>query len=115
VNYGMTYYAHTAILPDGSPDLDERNWQPLKDHLRNVGNLGRRFGEPLRIGAEAELAGLLHDLGKYRDEFQSYLRGERSRSVETQHAVYGAAWALEPHQQLATFLAIAVTTLVCTI
>jgi CRISPR-associated endonuclease/helicase Cas3 len=37
----------------------------------------------------------LHDLGKYRDEFQAYLRGERGSSVETQHAIFGAAWAME--------------------
>ena len=103
----MTYFAHTATLPVGRPDPNDGHWQPLKHHLRNVGDLAKRFGEPLRLGAEAELAGLLHDLGKYRDEFQSYLRGERASSVETRHAIYGAAWALEPHQQLGTFLAIA--------
>ncbi|MGA4578239.1 CRISPR-associated endonuclease Cas3'' [Limisphaera sp. VF-2] len=68
-------------------------WQPLADHLRNVAALARRFAEPLGLAAEAELAGLLHDLGKYRPEFQAYLRGERAGSNETQHAVFGASWA----------------------
>lgn len=38
-------------------------------------------------------AGLLHDFGKYRDEFQQYLRAQRDSSTETHHAVYGAALA----------------------
>lgn len=38
---------------------------------------------------------MLHDLGKYRDEFQEYLRHEREGSVETHHAIYGAALAFQ--------------------
>lgn len=102
----MIYYAHTADGPDGKP-AEVEHWQLLKDHLRNVASLARRFAEPLGLAKEAELAGLLHDLGKYRDEFQSYLRGERASSVETQHAIYGAAWALAPHQQLGSVFAVA--------
>lgn len=102
----MICYAHTADGPDGKPAGVE-NWQLLKDHLRNVASLARHFAEPLGLAEEAELAGLLHDLGKYRDEFQSYLRGERASSVETQHAIYGAAWALAPHQQLGAVFAVA--------
>ncbi|SRR6266581_2391323 len=103
----MKFYAHTATPPDGKPDPDQGHWQLLSTHLRNVAQLAKQFAAPLRLSAEAELAGLLHDLGKYRDEFQAYLRGERASSVETQHAIYGAAWALEPHQQLGTVLAVA--------
>jgi HD superfamily phosphohydrolase YqeK len=56
------YYAHTALTKDGALDLDPRRWQPLKDHLRSVAALAQRFAEPLALAAEAELAGLLHDL-----------------------------------------------------
>ncbi len=106
MNLGMDYFAHTAEGPDGKR-LPEKHWQPLSVHLRNVADLAKKFAAPLRLSAEAELAGLLHDLGKYRDEFQSYLRGERTSSIETQHAIYGAAWALEPHQQLGSMFAVA--------
>jgi CRISPR-associated endonuclease/helicase Cas3 len=90
----MKYYAHTAEDENGKR-LPECDWQPLKNHLRNVAKLAEGFGRPLGIGAEAEIAGLLHDLGKYRTEFQRYLRGQCQSSIETQHAVFGAAWAFD--------------------
>jgi hypothetical protein len=33
------FYAHT----DGS--LDKKDWQPLKEHLRNVANLAKQFAQ----------------------------------------------------------------------
>ncbi len=104
----VRYYAHTAEKADGTRDPDKSKWQHLATHLRNVANLAAKFAAPFGATDEARLAGLLHDLGKYRDEFQSYLRGERSSSVETQHAIFGAAWAAEESRQIAcTALAIA--------
>jgi len=103
----MNFYAHTAELPDGG-HADERHWQPLCTHLRNVAALAATFAAPFGLENEARLAGLLHDLGKYRDEFQAYLRGERVSSIETQHAVYGAAWAAgDGRSLLASALAVA--------
>lgn len=60
----MTFYAHT-----GTPD-----WQPLANHLREVAHRARRHGTPLGLADEAELAGLLHDLGKYAQRFQQRLK-----------------------------------------
>ncbi|MGO8682854.1 MAG: HD domain-containing protein [Limisphaerales bacterium] len=45
-------------------DRGKNGWQPLAEHLRNVANLAKQFAVPLGLPAEAELAGLLHDLGK---------------------------------------------------
>lgn len=95
----MTCYAHTAELPDGRRDPDQTKWQPLADHLRNVANLAKAFAAPLGLEAEAEIAGLLHDLGKYRSKFQQMLLGQRGASTATQHAVFGAAWAFQCVQQ----------------
>jgi len=103
----MEYYGHTADGPDGQRLL-ESQWQLLRDHLRNVAQLAKQFAEPLQLEKEAEIAGLLHDLGKYRDEFQAYLRGERGGGIETQHAIFGAAWASDEKQSLlASALAVA--------
>jgi len=68
------FFAHTATGPDGRPDPDQSHWQTLRDHLRNVARIARRFAEPLGLADDAELAGLLHDLGKYAERFQARLR-----------------------------------------
>lgn len=96
----MDFLAHTENTA-GLPHL-------LKEHLRSVGTLARQFAgaaNPL-LAESAQWAGLLHDLGKYRDEFQAYLRRERASSIETHHAVYGAALAFK-HRKLALAFAIA--------
>ena len=90
----MNYYAHTVETETGKPDPNKSRWQPLAEHLRNVGDKARKFAEPLLANA-AEQAGLLHDLGKYRVPFQEYLAGERPGTVETHHAMYGAALAFQ--------------------
>ena len=85
----MNFLAHPENAA-GHPHL-------LQDHLRSVGTLARRFAttaSPLLV-EPAQWAGRLHDLGKYREEFQAYLREERESSVETHHAMYGAALAFQ--------------------
>src|SRR5437870_8433704 len=48
--------------------------QSLKAHLRGVSQLSREHAQ--KIGQEhcGELLGILHDIGKYGDEFQNYLK-----------------------------------------
>jgi CRISPR-associated endonuclease/helicase Cas3 len=69
----------------------------LRDHLQVVGSAASRFAEKGNVAMKdvAYWTGLLHDLGKYRDEFQQYLRAERESGIETHHAVYGAALAYQ--------------------
>jgi CRISPR-associated endonuclease/helicase Cas3 len=77
----------------------------LHDHLREVGKLARKFasnGNPA-LAQAAEWAGLLHDLGKYREEFQDYLRGNRKSSHDTHHAVYGAKLAFDQRKLVLAF------------
>jgi CRISPR-associated endonuclease/helicase Cas3 len=98
----MITYAHTAedsegrLLPESSG-----KWQPLADHLRNVSDLAAQFAAPFGAGAEASLAGLLHDLGKYQPNFQRYLA---QNSPRTPHAIHGGA-ALSIYRNLANVIA----------
>ena len=78
--------------------------QPLCAHLENVSKLAGQFGKSVGLHEEAVLAGSLHDLGKYRQEFQDYLRGDRASSQDTQHSAYGAVWAIQNGQLLQAFV-----------
>lgn len=46
----------------------------LRDHLTDVAVAAKGFAEPLSSGLWGHLAGLWHDLGKYRPGFQQYIR-----------------------------------------
>lgn len=48
--------------------------QLLKTHLENVGHLAAIFATKFGLGKHGELIGLLHDLGKYSNEFQAYIK-----------------------------------------
>ncbi|MFD2308132.1 CRISPR-associated helicase/endonuclease Cas3 [Enterococcus termitis] len=48
--------------------------QLLKDHLIESAVLSRSWGKTIGLEKTCYLAGLLHDLGKYSDEFQVYLK-----------------------------------------
>jgi hypothetical protein len=88
----MNYYAHTAEDENGKPlPEDSGQWQPLRTHLANVAKLAGRFAAPLNLTAEATLAGLLHDLGKYAERFQARLRNPAVHGIN--HWAAGAAHA----------------------
>lgn len=48
--------------------------QWLPDHLIGVSQLARDFARKIGLAEQGELIGLLHDLGKYSEEFQNYLK-----------------------------------------
>lgn len=64
-----TYFAHSL------KDKPEAEWQPLDAHLKQVAALACVRGEKFGAGKLATLVGLLHDLGKYSQEFQNYIAG----------------------------------------
>jgi CRISPR-associated endonuclease/helicase Cas3 len=61
-------YAHTL---EGRPETD---WHPLEDHLRDTASSARDFASAFGCGDWGHLVGLWHDLGKFSDAFQNYLR-----------------------------------------
>jgi len=93
------YYAHTREDKYGN-QLSEQNWHLLKDHLRSVAEKSRHFAEPMKMGEEAYVAGLLHDFGKYGDNFQKRLRHQISH---VNHWAHGAKFAFDRGAFLAAF------------
>lgn len=58
------------------------------EHLKKVALLARKFGKEIGKAEAAELAGSIHDFGKYADRFQGVLSGTY-QGVD--HAISGAA------------------------
>lgn len=48
--------------------------QSVQQHLEEVAALARLYGEKIDLGAHAELAGFLHDMGKMTVHFTNYLK-----------------------------------------
>ncbi|MBY0249044.1 MAG: CRISPR-associated helicase Cas3' [Nitrospiraceae bacterium] len=48
--------------------------QSLEKHLLGVAEIAKRLASKIHLEHQGELIGLLHDLGKYSNEFQAYLK-----------------------------------------
>ncbi len=87
----MPFYAHT--LPDRPPT----EWETLERHLEDVGEWAAGFASVFGAQEWGRLAGLWHDLGKYRPEFQRRLAGS---GEQVEHAGLGAALAARENPTL---------------
>ena len=80
----------------------------LADHLRAVAVLAGKFSQPFDAAELTQrwayLAGLWHDLGKYRPGFQKYVRQADNPDAhiegkvggrEKTHSAAGALWAMQ--------------------
>ena len=61
----------------------------LGEHLRAVSSLAADFARPFGSSATAGLAGLWHDLGKYRPGFQRYIRQAKGEDAHIEGKVSG--------------------------
>ncbi len=59
--------------------------ETVKEHLQKVSELARQFGEGIGAADAAQLAGQMHDLGKYSEAFQKVLEGAKT---DVDHALY---------------------------
>lgn len=88
------FFAHSGDKPDHS------DWQLLAKHLRGVAESARCRMEGAvpsqpKLAELAGAAGWLHDLGKYRAEFQQMIRGIQAQREKTWHKQAGAAKAFD--------------------
>ncbi|HBO1244594.1 CRISPR-associated endonuclease Cas3'' [Pseudomonas aeruginosa] len=90
------FFAHSTLKADRS------DWQPLVEHLQAVARLAGEKAAFFGGGELAALAGLLHDLGKYTDEFQRRIAGD---AIRVDHSTRGAILAVERYGALGQLLA----------
>ena len=67
--------------------------QTMQEHSTGVGKFMRDFALSESFADLYEFCGLIHDIGKYSDEFQKYILGEGQEKVR--HSIYGALYAWE--------------------
>lgn len=94
------FYAHSL-----SGGQTESCWQPLAEHLSAVSRLAGEFAAPFGGQSCAQAAGLLHDLGKYTQQFQDRIRGSGDR---VDHATWGARVAVERFGRIGYLIAYAI-------
>lgn len=87
----MKYLAHS--------ENENGEVQLLDDHIRNVAELAKEFASKFDAGDWGYAAGLLHDLGKFSDQYQKYIRGEAVRGGD--HSSLGAIKTLNDANILA--------------
>ncbi len=94
--------AHVRVLEDDSYET-----QPLLDHLHGVAELAQSYAERItddpELGEIGYLLGLLHDLGKYQEGFQRYIRQQSGldptlNGWRTPHSPAGARYAYDLKQ-----------------
>ncbi len=92
----MTFYAHSTQR------LDKSDWQVLAEHLQCVAVIASDKAAVFGASGLAGVAGLLHDLGKYTDEFQLRIAGD---AIRVDHATRGAMLAVERYEYLGMLIA----------
>lgn len=78
-------------------DQENSREESVQTHLEEVSRIAFKLAEPLNIGYLARLAGLLHDLGKWRKRFEQYLRdavsgSQKARKGKVNHSSAGAIY-----------------------
>ncbi|MFP4256902.1 MAG: CRISPR-associated endonuclease Cas3'' [Desulfobacterales bacterium] len=84
----MKHLSFAHSIEGAPPD----QWQTIEAHLCNVAALCRKFAEKFGSGEWGYIEGLWHDIGKYLDDFQRRLQGEK---VSVEHSGVGACLAYE--------------------
>ena len=59
----------TKIFTHSLPDAHPKHWQLLSEHAKQVALLAKGFAGKFGAASLGGVAGSLHDVGKYSDEF----------------------------------------------
>ncbi len=79
---------------------------PLKNHLMLVADRAAESALELNLSAQARLAGMLHDLGKYGDQFQRRLNDPSERGRD--HSSAGTFLVAQKYKSLGVLPALAI-------
>ena len=85
----MKYLAHKKISEGIAVE------QTLEEHSRNAAEIAKKCLEPVGLPNVGYLAGLLHDVGKCKKEFQIYLEDGSKRRGSVNHTFAGCRMILE--------------------
>jgi CRISPR-associated endonuclease/helicase Cas3 len=99
-------YAHSH------PELPPESWHSLEEHLHAVANAAAGYASCFGARDWGEAAGLFHDLGKCRREFQEYIervsKDTQQGSSGIDHSTAGARVAVENAPHFGKILAYAI-------
>ncbi len=91
---------YVAHIRDGSV-------QTCNDHCRNTADIASRLLKSIGLSNVAYLSGLLHDMGKYSDEFLKYIEtvanGEEYKGPKVIHTFTGVSYILNRYHEEGTF------------
>lgn len=100
------FLAHIRANSDGN-----RDYQTVEEHLKNTAEISQKILAEIGLGNVGYITGILHDMGKYKTEFQTYIMdsvsGVHVRRGSVTHSFSGAKYILENyHPNLETRKAI---------
>lgn len=87
----MNFYAHKRETEDGAVA-----YQTLREHSEQTAQYASTCLKWCKLDKSAYFAGILHDIGKYKAEFQKYLEeGDESKRGSVNHTFAGCRYILE--------------------